>query len=63
MSIDQFWNMDANTFYQLLNNEREIIKQEQKEQEKQRLKSKGLKSPTVEDSKEYTDILEELENL
>lgn len=66
LSLNDFWNMDIDTFSQILNNEREIIKEEQKQYEKQRLESKStsktgkMTTPKFEDSEEYLDIYESL---
>ncbi len=62
LSITDFWQMDSDTFYQILNNERKVIEEEHKEYEKQRLESKSTSStgkmtaPKFKDSKDYTDI-------
>ena len=66
MSIFDFWNTDFDTFYQLLRNELTIIKEEQKEQEKNRLESKsssktGKMQPITED--EDTDYISSYESL
>ena len=66
LSLQEFWQMDYMVFAQLLNNELDIIKAEQKEHEKQRLESKTtsrtgkMTTPKVEDSEEYIDIYESL---
>lgn len=66
LSLNDFWNMDIDTFSQILNNEREIIKEEQKQYEKQRLESKStsktgkMTTPKFEDSEDYLDIYESL---
>ena len=66
LTLKDFWEMDYLIFAQLLNNELEIIKAEQKEAEKQRLESKStsrtgkMTTPKIEDSEEYVDIYESL---
>ena len=66
LTLTDFWNMDYLIFAQLLNNELEIIKSEQKEAEKQRLESKStsktgkMTTPKYEDNEDYVDIYESL---
>lgn len=66
LTLTDFWNMDYLIFAQLLNNELEIIKAEQKEAEKQRLESKStsktgkMTTPKYEDNEDYVDIYESL---
>lgn len=66
LTLTDFWNMDYLIFAQLLNNELEIIKAEQKEAEKQRLESKStsktgkMTTPKFEDNEDYVDIYESL---
>ena len=66
LTLDDFWKMPIDTFAQILNNEREIIKSEQEEYEKQRLNSKSssktgkMTTPLHKDSEDYTDIYESL---
>ena len=66
LTLTDFWQMDYLTFAQLLNNELEIIRAEQKEAEKSRLESKStsktgkMTAPKYEDSEEYTDIYNQL---
>lgn len=66
LTLTDFWNMDYLIFAQLLNNELEIIKAEQKEAEKQRLESKStsktgkMTTPKFKDNEDYVDIYESL---
>lgn len=66
LTLNEFWDMDLKTFGQLFSNEMEIIKQEEKEAEKQRLNSKStsktgkMTTPKFEDDERATDILGEL---
>ena len=66
LTLTDFWNMDYIIFAQLLNNELEIIKAEQKEAEKSRLESKStsktgkMTTPKYEDNEDYKDIYESL---
>ena len=66
LTLKDFWEMDYLIFAQLLNNELEIIKAEQKEAEKNRLESKSssktgkMTTPKFEDSEDYVDIYESL---
>lgn len=66
LSLDDFWNMPVDSFAQILNNEREIMKAEQEEYEKQRLEGKSssktgkMTTPKFKDSESYTDIYNEL---
>lgn len=66
LTLKDFWEMDYLIFAQLLNNELEIIKAEQKEAEKSRLESKSssktgkMTTPKFEDSEDYVDIYESL---
>lgn len=66
LTLTDFWNMDYTVFGQLLRNELDIIKAEQKEAEKQRLESKStsktgrMTTPRFEDSEDYVDIYNEL---
>ena len=66
LTLTDFWNMDYLIFAQLLNNELEIIKAEQKEAEKSRLESKStsrtgkMTTPKFEDNEDYVDIYESL---
>ena len=66
LTLTDFWEMDYVIFAQLLNNELEIIKAEQKEAEKSRLESIStsktgkMTTPKFEDSEEYTDIYNQL---
>lgn len=63
MSVTDFWETDCDTFYHLLNNEREIIKEEMKQQKNQELQSKNPRMKVWDgDDQVYTDIYEELEN-
>ena len=66
LTLSDFWKMPLDTFAQILNNERKIIKEEQKQYEKQRLESKStsktgkMTTPRFNDSEDYTDIYESL---
>lgn len=66
LTLTDFWNMDYTIFGQLLRNELDIIKAEQKEAEKQRLEAKStsktgkMTTPKYEDSEDYVDIYESL---
>lgn len=66
LTLKDFWEMDYLIFAQLLNNELEIIKAEQKEAEKSRLESKSssktgkMTTPKFDDSEDYVNIYESL---
>ena len=66
LTLHDFWEMDYTIFGQLLQNELDIIKAEQKEAEKQRLESKStsktgkMTTPKYEDSEDYLEIYESL---
>lgn len=61
LSLNDFWHYDMNQIYHLIRNELNIIEEEAKESERQRLESKGMRPLPYEESEEYLDILKEME--